>query len=113
MNLYETLQHHRDSDRYPMHMPGHKRSPEFVMDNPYELDITEVEGMDNLHHPTGVIGQLQETIASHCHAKESFILVNGSTCGILTAISACCNRGDTIVMARNCHRSVYHGVYLL
>ena len=113
MNLYETLQHHRDSDRYPMHMPGHKRNPEFVMDNPYELDITEVEGMDNLHHPTGVIGQLQETIASHCHAKESFVLVNGSTCGILAAISACCNQGDTIIMARNCHRSVYHGVYLL
>ena len=92
MNLYEILQHHRDSDRYPMHMPGHKRNPEFVMDNPYELDITEVEGMDNLHHPMGVIGRLQETIASHCHAEESFVLVNGSTCGILAAISACCNQ---------------------
>ena len=45
--------------------------------------------------------------------KDSYLLVNGSTCGILAAISACCHPGDTIVIARNCHRSVYHAVELL
>ncbi len=113
MNLYETLQQYRDSGRYPMHMPGHKRNPMFYMENPYSLDVTEVEGTDNLHHPAGVIRGLQEMIAFRCYAKDSFILVNGSTCGILAAVSACCRQGDTILMARNCHRSVYHAVYLL
>lgn len=113
MNLYETLRQYRDSGRCPMHMPGHKRNPEFTMENPYSLDVTEVEGTDNLHHPTGVIRKLQEKIARRCHAKDSFVLVNGSTCGILAAVSACCRRGDTVLMARNCHRAVYHAVYLL
>lgn len=113
MNLYETLKQYRSSSRYPMHMPGHKRNSKFFMENPYGLDVTEVEGLDNLHHPTGVIRELQEKIASACHAKDSFVLVNGSTCGILSAVSACCRKGDGILMARNCHRAVYHAVYLL
>ncbi len=113
MNIYETLQEYSKRDIIPMHMPGHKRNPRFVMENPYSIDVTEVEGLDDLHHPMGMIREWMDGIRSIYKTEESYLLVNGSTCGILAAVSACCRRGDRILMDRNCHRSVYHAVYLL
>lgn len=111
--LYETLTAYCHRDMIPMHMPGHKRKHRFQMENPYELDVTEVEGLDDLHHPTGMIRDLQERISLEYGADESYLLVNGSTCGILAAITACCRHGDYIMVARNCHKSVYHAIRLL
>lgn len=113
MNLYEKLLAYTAEDRYPMHMPGHKREAGFVMENPYAFDVTEVEGTDNLHRPAGIIRQEMEQMKAIYGTQDTYLLVNGSTCGILTAISACCRRGDEIVVARNCHRSVYHAMELL
>ena len=86
--LYETLAGYCQSDILPMHMPGHKRSHKFQMKNPYELDVTEVAGLDNLHQPEGVIRELMDQIAEEYRSEASFLLVNGSTCGILAAITA-------------------------
>ncbi|MCH5252584.1 MAG: aminotransferase class I/II-fold pyridoxal phosphate-dependent enzyme [Lachnospiraceae bacterium] len=113
MSIYETLVSYGKGRRYPMHMPGHKRNKIFQMTNPYSLDVTEVDGMDDLHRPQGMIRELMDRIKAVYRTEESYVLVNGSTCGILAAISACCKRGDTILMDRSCHRSVYHAVYLL
>lgn len=113
MNLYEILQSYRSSGIYPMHMPGHKRNPVFQMENPYGLDVTEIEGMDDLHHPEGAVRRLMDQMKQIYGTRESYLLVNGSTCGILAAVSACARRGDTVIMDRSCHRSVYHAVYLL
>lgn len=96
-----------------MHMPGHKRNPAFAMDNPYAIDVTEVEGTDNLHHPEGVILALMEQMKKLYGTVKSWPLVGGSTCGILTAVSACCKKGSVVLMDRGCHRSVYHACYLL
>lgn len=111
--LYETLAGYCQSDILPMHMPGHKRSHKFQMKNPYELDVTEVAGLDNLHQPEGVIRELMDQIAKEYRSEASFLLVNGSTCGILAAITACCRRGDRILVARNCHKAVYNAIRLL
>lgn len=99
--------------RYPLHMPGHKRNPDFFMENPYSFDVTEVEGFDDLYHPEGILKKAMEQAANAYHARQTFYLVGGSTCGILAAISACVNHGDTIIMARNCHKSVYNTAFLL
>lgn len=96
---------------YPFHMPGHKRVDQALI-NPYSLDITEIEGFDNLHKPEGILLKAKEGLARLYGVKESFFLVNGSTCGILAAISAATGRGDTLLMARNCHKAVYHGAAL-
>lgn len=111
--LYTALEHYCHKDILPMHMPGHKRNKKFQMGNPYELDVTEVTGMDDLHHPTGVIKQLMDRISGMYHSDHSYLLINGSTGGILAAIAACCHHGDRIVVARNCHKSVYHAIRLL
>ena len=53
--LYKKLESYGQSDYYPFHMPGHKRNPDSVRgDFPFERDITEIEGFDNLHHPEDV-----------------------------------------------------------
>lgn len=111
--MYEQLIQYQEKNIYPMHMPGHKRNPEFDMINPYAIDMTEVENMDNLHHPDGIILNCMNRIQQRYKTKKSYILVGGSTCGILSAISACCQKGDAVLVDRGCHRSVYHAIYLL
>lgn len=97
----------------PMHMPGHKRNTALA---PYlktlaaHLDITEIKGFDHLHAAEGVLKEAMDGAAQLYGAKHSFFLVNGSTVGILSAIRAVTAPGDSIIMARNCHRSVYHAL---
>lgn len=112
-NLYEKLENYSRSDHYGFHMPGHKRNKNTTGAGlPYEIDITEIEGFDDLHHAKGMLKQAQERAAKVFHGEETCFLVNGSTVGILSAILGCTNRGDRILMARNCHKSVYHAVYM-
>lgn len=113
MDLYESLQAYAKESKIPMHMPGHKRNPGFEMDNPYSWDVTEVEGTDNLYHPQGIIKKELDRLRELYKTQDSYMLVNGSTGGILTAIAACCRRGDHILVGRNCHRAVYNAIYLL
>ena len=109
--LLERLQAYDRSDIYPFHMPGHKRQLELGADA-YHLDITEVEGFDNLHHAQGILQEEQARLAQYAGAKKSFFLVNGSTCGILAAISAAVSRGGKLLMARNSHKAAYHALFL-
>ena len=109
--LDRELENYNKLNIYPFHMPGHKRVS--IGDfNPYDIDITEIEGFDNLHNAKGLIREGQREAAEMYHAKESFYLVNGSTCGLLAAISAVCDAGDEILIARNCHKAVYNAIYL-
>jgi len=105
------LEAYAKSGVYPFHMPGHKRNP-IDMPNPYTIDITEIDGFDNLHAPDGLILEAQERAARLYGSKRSYYLVNGSTCGILAAVSAAVRPGKKLLMARNSHKSVYHAAYL-
>lgn len=107
-SLYERLKKYGKSDYYPFHMPGHKRK-DMVFENPFDWDITELDGFDDLHHPTGILKEAMEEAAAFYQSDASYFLVNGSSCGILAAISAAVHPGDKLLMARNCHKSVYHG----
>ena len=78
----------------------------------YPYDITEIEGFDNLHDAGALLLSLQEKAAHVYHAEQTFFLVNGSTGGILSAVSAVAKEGKKILIARNCHKSVYNAVLL-
>ncbi len=109
--IAEALKLYHESDFYPFHMPGHKQHliGEWMK---LDYDITEIEGFDNLHQPTGILQAAQQEAACIYGAKESFFLVNGSTCGILAAIWATKGIGKGLILGRNCHKSVYHGCEL-
>ena len=116
-SLLLKLKQYGESDFYPFHMPGHKRREipdEFPggFPNPYGIDITEIDGFDNLHHAEGILKDSMERAAEIYGADQTFYLVNGSTCGILSAIFGCTSDGGRILMARNCHKSVYHALEL-
>lgn len=112
-NIFDKLKNYSDSDYYAFHMPGHKRNLD-LMDgtSPYRIDITEIDGFDDLHHAEGILKEAQERAAEVYHADETHFLVNGSTVGILSAILGTTEKGDSILVARNCHKSVYHAIYL-
>lgn len=113
MKLYERLQQYAQSDYYPFHMPGHKRNRAMLPKwNPYEMDITEIDGFDNLHDAEEILAQVMKEIATFRGAEESFLLINGTTCGLLAGISSCVQRKDEVLVARNCHKAVYHGIFL-
>lgn len=114
--LLSRLMKYGKSDAYPFHMPGHKRmaADEALCEfpNPFEIDITEIEGFDNLHHPEGILRDSMEWAAGVYGSDKTYYLVNGSSGGILSAICAATQHGGTILMSRNCHKSAYHGVVL-
>ena len=98
-------------NNYPFHMPGHKRNADFGILGS-DIDITEIENFDNLHHAESSILEIETKLKNIYGAKKSFMLVNGSTVGILSAVLAVTNKGDKIVIARNCHESVYNACFL-
>jgi len=113
--VYNALKAYADSGTVPFHMPGHKSGrgiPDIYLSEIEKLDLTEIPGTDNLHAPTGAIKEAQELAAAAFGAKESFILVNGSTVGIHTAISAVCKRGQRLIIGRDCHRAAINGMLL-
>ena len=112
-NIFDKLKNYSDSDYYAFHMPGHKRNLD-LMDgtSPYLIDITEIDGFDDLHHAEGLLKEAQERAAKVYHASETHFLINGSTAGIISAILGTTEKGDSILVARNCHKSVYHAIYL-
>ena len=108
--IEQKLKELAQSDVYPFHMPGHKRQLSGFF--PYELDITEIEGFDNLHHAKGLLFEAQQYAAQMYQSRKAYYLVNGSTCGILAAISAATTKGGRVLVARNCHKAVYNAIYL-
>lgn len=111
--LFEKLSAYGESDFYPYHMPGHKRRLKTdTLRELAQIDITEIDGFDNLHDAQGILRRVQEEAAAVYGADESFFLVNGSTAGILTAISTAVSPGGKILMVRGAHKSAYHAAYL-
>ena len=110
--IFDLLKEHSASGDLPMHMPGHKRDGSLLR-GLLAFDITEIPGFDDLHDPRGIIAYAEESAARVWGAERAHILVNGSTVGILAAFHALCSRGERVIVARNCHKSVYHAIELL
>ncbi len=117
--LYRFMKEYVDKENISFHMPGHKMTNiyktygyEDFVDKIMNYDITEIEGADNLHNPEAVIKESQNEFAKLYGSKESYFLVNGTTSGIISAILACTEYGDKIIMARDCHKSVHNAVVL-
>ncbi|WP_407653375.1 aminotransferase class I/II-fold pyridoxal phosphate-dependent enzyme [Brevibacillus ruminantium] len=116
--LYEKLERHAAAHPHPFHVPGHKMGHSFDtggsarFGSVLELDLTEISGMDDLHDPAEVIAEAQELAAEAFGAEETRFLIGGSTVGNMALIMAVCRPGDKILVQRNCHKSVFHGMML-
>ena len=100
-------------------IPGHRyekgislRWRQWTGDGIFRFDLTEAEGLDDLHEPEGVIREAQELAAEVFHAKKTYFLVNGTTCGNEAMVLASVKEGEKIMVARNAHKSVLMGLTL-
>jgi arginine decarboxylase len=100
------------------HVPGHKLGRGLPgelgqwLGAAGRLDLTEIPGLDDLHAPAGAIREAQELAAAAFGAEETFFLINGSTAGNLAMVMTACKPDDTILVPRNLHKSVIHGLVL-
>ncbi|MEF9953296.1 MAG: aminotransferase class V-fold PLP-dependent enzyme [Clostridium sp.] len=115
--ILDSLKNYSNEKNLRFHMPGHKgrdnNSPYMrVFKDILDIDLTEVDGTDNLHLPEGAIKLSQEITSKAYGCSDSYYLVNGSTSGIYAMIGAVTSYGDKIIVQRNCHRSVFMAMYM-
>lgn len=129
--INEALEKYIEKGTYPWHMPGHKRQPEGgagnggqppqnvdnlpenagnFWDEVYAHDFTEAKDLDDMHEPETFIADSLAEMRKVYGTYATYMLVNGSTAGLMTAIHAVCQRGYVLLMARNCHKAVYNAV---
>ena len=115
--INEALEKYTEKGTYPWHMPGHKRQPLEEPDNfwngVYAHDFTEAKDLDDMHEPEMFIADSLAEMRKVYGTFATYMLVNGSTSGLMTAIHATCHRGDVILAARNCHKAVYNAICML
>ena len=114
-SLLAMLSQYANTNTIPLHMPGHKRKENragYLKTLAAHLDITEIPGFDDLHDAEGLLRDSMALAAQLWGSKRCFYSVNGSTGGILAAIRAAAGESAEVLVARNCHKSVYHAIEL-
>lgn len=116
--LFQAMVDHQARNPVSLHVPGHKsgqgllkEGTDFLKDV-MSVDYTEITGLDDLHHAEGVILEAEQLAAACFGAEETHFLIGGSTIGNLAIISAVCERNDILLVQRNVHKSVIHGLML-
>ncbi len=110
-SLINSLREYSKMGYTPFHMPGHKRA-EFDFLECNGIDITEIDGFDNLHNAKGILKDSMQFASQVFGTLCTRFLVGGSTCGILAGIRSLTKDGDYVLVARNCHKSVYNALEL-
>ncbi len=118
-SIYHFIQDYLKKDTVSFHMPGHKGSHLYqrfgyhdFLNQITDFDITELAGADNLFQAEGIIKGVQAHYARLYDCKKSYILINGSSGGNIAAILASVSTGKQLIMARNCHKSVFNALSL-
>ena len=118
-SLLDFLPEHAALDPVSFHMPGHKGSQLYkklgygdILDKLMDCDITEIPGADNLFQTEDVILEVMEKYRKLYGSKKSYLLVNGSSVGLIAGILSCTKRGDKVIMARNSHKSIFNAMRL-
>lgn len=111
--LIEGLLKYNNKKSVRFHMPGHKGRTtydlaKFIPD----IDVTEVDGTDNLHNTKGIIDRSQKSASKIYGTKRTFYSVNGTTAGIYAAITASVKPDEEILVQRNCHKSIYNALVI-
>ena len=111
--LGAALKMYLGTEPLPMHMPGHKRNTDIISDA-FSRDITEISGFDNLHSPSGLLKDLEDAAATLWNMDRAYCSVGGATAMLLSAVcaSAICNPNSEVLVAMNCHLSVWNALAL-
>jgi arginine decarboxylase len=107
------------------HTPGHssgdslRGSPwvndfyEFMGEHIFDADLSvSVPMLDSLMEPTGVIRDAQEMASKAFGARRTFFATNGTSTANKVIFQTLLAPGEKLLLDRNCHKSVHHGVVL-
>ena len=107
------------------HTPGHssgeslRGSPwvsdfyEFMGDHVFDADLSvSVPMLDSLMEPKGVIAEAQAMAAKAFGARSTFFATNGTSSANKVIFQTLLAPGEKLLLDRNCHKSVHHGVVL-
>jgi arginine decarboxylase len=107
------------------HSPGHssgdslRDSPwasdfyEFIGEHVFDADLSvSVPMLDSLMQPTGVILEAQKIAAKAFGARRTFFATNGTSTANKVIFQTLIAPGEKLLLDRNCHKSVHHGVVL-
>lgn len=110
---------HAGGSPVSFHMPGHKGSEIYrrygyadFLGKIMDCDITEIPGADNLFQMESIIRETAEKYRALYGVKASYPLINGTSGGLIAAVLASVKKGSKLVMARNCHKSVFNALTL-
>ena len=114
MPIIKGLMKYINDESIRFHMPGHKGKDTFMewVKNIPQMDVTEIEGTDNLHNPKSIILKSQSMASKAFGSIRTYYSVNGTTGGIYASIFSVTKPGDKILIQRNCHSSVYNAIIL-
>ena len=123
--FYDALREYVAQAKDSWHTPGHaggdsfRSSPwvgdfhDFVGEQMLRADLSvSVPMLDSLLHPTGVIAESQKLAAKAFGAKKTYFATNGTSTANKVIFQTLLAPGDKLLLDRNCHKSVHHGVIL-
>src|SRR3954451_9843276 len=109
--------HERDmlSFSIPAHAGGRGPEPEFAQwagIGAARYDLPMSHGVDTRDRAWGVQSTAQELFAEAVGAKQTLFSTNGSSLSVRVALLAVAGPGETLVVARNGHKSLFTGMVL-
>ena len=123
--FYDALRAYVLSAKDAWHTPGHssgdslRGSPwvnefhEFMGEHVFDADLSvSVKALDSLMEPTGVIAEAQQMAAKAFGARKTFFATNGTSTANKVILQTLIAPGEKMLLDRNCHKSVHHGVVL-
>jgi arginine decarboxylase len=123
--FYDALRAYVLSAKDAWHTPGHssgdslRGSPwvndfhEFMGEHVFDADLSvSAKALDSLMEPTGVIAEAQQMAAKAFGARKTFFATNGTSTSNKVILQTLIAPGEKLLLDRNCHKSVHHGVML-
>lgn len=116
--IYSFVRRYIDSRPARLHMPGHKGSPLLGCE---PLDLTEIDGADDLYHPRGIILESQQNAAGLFGSAATLYSTGGSSQSIRAmlylAVMAHKERSPglrpVVIAGRNAHKAFITAAALL
>src|SRR5882672_6825707 len=123
--FYDQLKNYVWMAKDSWHTPGHssgeslRGSPwvndfyDFMGEHVFDADLSvSVPMLDSLMEPKGVISEAQAKAAKAFGAKRTFFATNGTSTANKVIFQTLLAPGEKLILDRNCHKSVHHGVVL-
>lgn len=105
------LKQHHHFNSISLHVPGHHYGTIGQLNLELKNDLTEITGMDDYHHPEGIIKNSEALLYKEGYLSK--FLVSGTTIGILSAMMGSVGYVDKkVAIMRNAHKSIFNALEL-